>query len=91
MLNCNGLNNMIDKTMPSEERSILMRKLLAICPLCKKTIFGRDVDFSQIQNENCAHYPIRYDHAHEQKGFPKHSLTLYIDANFAVRGQEIKK
>ncbi len=82
---------MIDKSLSSEDRLILMRKLLAICPLCKKTIFGRDVDLSQFQNEETTHFPVRYVHTHEQKGFPKHALTLYIDANFAVRGQEIKK
>lgn len=69
----------------SESRAILMRKLMTICPLCGKLIFGRDIDFSKLDNGKVASWPATYDHNHSHKDFGEHNLTIYIDANYAVR------
>ena len=69
----------------SEQRAILMRKLMTICPICGKLIFGRDLDFSKITNGVVDHWPVCYRDHHSHKNFPAHSLDLLIDANFSVR------
>ena len=77
--------------MDSETRAILMRKLMTICPVCKKQIYGRDIDIPHIENSKSQiqHWPLRYVHCHENGDkFPMHALMIYIDANFSVRGME---
>lgn len=69
----------------SEARAILMRKLMCICPLCGKLIFGRDIDITKIENGDIRNWPVEYIHSHSHNNVPHHDLTLYIDANFAVR------
>ena len=32
----------------STSRALLMKKLLAICPICKKPIYGKDIDINNI-------------------------------------------
>lgn len=73
----------------SETRALLMRKLLAICPACKKKIFGNEIDVTQLDISKINHWPVRYVHCHSYNNVPIHALTLYIDANFSVRGQEV--
>ncbi len=75
----------------SETRSFLMRKLLTICPVCKKMIFGRDITLIKQDKSKINHWPLHYVHFHEHNGFPKHSIILYLDSNFSVRNLEIKK
>ena len=67
-----------------------MRKLISICPICGKQIYGRDIDISQIEKSKSKidHWPIRYVHCHAHERFPMHALMIYIDANFSVRGEE---
>lgn len=69
-------------------RSILAKKLLTICPVCGKQIYGKDIDVEKIDTERIKSWPIRYTHCHAHKGMPLHALTMYLDANFAVRGKE---
>lgn len=69
----------------SESRAILMKKLMTICPLCGKLIFGRDIDFSKLESRSINSWPTTYEHSHTHNNFPEHNLTLYIDANYAVR------
>lgn len=76
---------MIVTQIDSESRAILMRKLMTICPLCGKLIFGRDIDFSKIERQKVNSWPVTYEHNHTHNTFPEHNLTLYIDANYAVR------
>ena len=70
----------------SETRAILMRKLLTICPVCKKMIFGRDIDMAQLEK---GHWPVPYIHQHEHNDIPMHSIKMYIDAGLAVRHMEV--
>ena len=76
--------------MVSKNHAVLMRKLIAICPICGKQIYGRDIDISQIQKSKSKidQWPIRYVHCHAHEHFPMHALMIYIDANFSVRGEE---
>lgn len=71
------------------EKSILMKKLMAICPACKKMIYGRDIDFSQLKRDQIRSFPVDYRHSHSHEADNPHILTLRIDANFAVRDSEI--
>ena len=73
----------------SEHRSFLMRKLIAICPVCKKPIYGRDVDILSLISSKIDHWPINYVYCHTYNNYPLHSLTIYLDSNFSVRGYEI--
>ncbi len=75
----------------SNTRSYLAKKLLTICPVCGKRIYGKDIDIEQMNKGNIKNWPIRYTHCHSHKGMPLHALTMYIDANFAVRGNESSK
>ena len=74
----------------SEDRVFLMRKLMTICPICGKQIYGRDLDISQIEKlkSKINYWPIRYVHCHTHDPFPMHALVIYIDADFSVRGEE---
>ncbi|MHA1913231.1 MAG: hypothetical protein ACW986_18800 [Promethearchaeota archaeon] len=70
-------------------RAFLIRKLLTICPVCKKRIFGRDIDILNIDTSKVNNWPLRYIHCHTNDNFPLHALTIYIDKNFTVRGNEV--
>ncbi|MHA1150091.1 MAG: hypothetical protein ACTSR8_17800 [Promethearchaeota archaeon] len=69
----------------SEFQTILMRKLMTICPLCGRLIFGADIDFSKLNRRNVHSWSATYQHFHTHNSFPEYNLTLYIDANYAVR------
>ncbi|MHA1273478.1 MAG: hypothetical protein ACTSQP_03180 [Promethearchaeota archaeon] len=69
----------------SDTRRLLMRKIMTICPLCGKKIFGRDIDFSKLNKNSVKNWPVRYTYEHSHLNYPIHKLDLYIDANFAVR------
>jgi len=73
----------------SQTRAILMRKLMTICPVCGKLIFGRDIDLDSIYKSEVNNWPITYTHYHEHREHPLHVLTLYIDANFSVRDLKV--
>ncbi|MHA1436385.1 MAG: hypothetical protein ACTSPD_02300 [Promethearchaeota archaeon] len=73
----------------SDVRAVLMRKLMTICPLCGKLIFGRDIDFSKLDKSKINHWPVKYTHKHSHNQTPEHSLTLFIDANYVVRAHKI--
>jgi len=70
----------------SETRTLLMRKLLTICPICKKMIFGRDIDMAKLKK---GHWPVPYIHEHTHNNFPKHSIKMYLDSKLAVRHLEV--
>ena len=70
-------------------RALLMRKLLTICPICKRPIYGKDIDISKIKKSKITHWPITYTHCHSDGTTPLHAITLYLDANFSVRGEEV--
>ena len=72
-----------------ETRSSLMKKLLAICPVCNKQIYGKDIDISNINAKDIHQWPLRYIHCHAQDNIPLHALTLYLDADFSVRAREV--
>ena len=75
--------------MNLETRSFLIRKLLTICPACKKRIYGKDIDILKIDPSKVNHWPLRYTHCHSNKNIPMHALTLFIDSGFSVRGNEV--
>lgn len=72
----------------SNTRSYLAKKLLTICPICGKKIYGKDIDIEKIKKDHIKQWPVRYTHCHTHKETPIHALTMYLDANFAVRGKE---
>ena len=78
-----NLENLLVK---SETRSFLMRKLITICPVCKKMIYGRDIEMNQLKK---GHWPVPYIHEHEYNNFPVHSIRMYIDSGLAVRHLEV--
>jgi hypothetical protein len=65
-----------------------MKKLLTICPMCGKKIYGRDIDINKIQQQKIEKYPFRYIHCHSH-GTQTHAITMYLDSHFAVRGKEV--
>ncbi|MBD3198259.1 MAG: hypothetical protein GF317_24635 [Candidatus Lokiarchaeota archaeon] len=73
----------------SKTRALLMKKLLTICPVCKKPIYGRDIDINKIDIKKINRWPMKYVHCHSHEKTPLHALTLYIDANFSVRANEV--
>ena len=73
----------------SNSRTLLMKKLIAICPVCKKQIYGRDIDIHDINTDKIKSWPLRYVYCHSENNIPLHALTMYIDANFSVRGREV--
>ncbi|MHA2184859.1 MAG: hypothetical protein ACXAAI_07645 [Promethearchaeota archaeon] len=75
--------------LDANTRSLLIRKLLTICPVCKKRIYGRDIDILNIDTSKISHWPLRYIHCHANNNFPLHALTIYLDNNFSVRGNEV--
>jgi hypothetical protein len=64
---------------------------MTVCPVCKKQIYGRDIDINKIvkSKSKIDHWPLSYVHCHDNTNFPMHALMIYIDANFSVRGLEI--
>ncbi|TXT57996.1 MAG: hypothetical protein BAJALOKI2v1_480024 [Promethearchaeota archaeon] len=77
--------------MKKETRNLLMKKLLTICPICGKQIYGRDIDITNIDLSKISKWPFRYTHCHSNRSNPMHAVTLYLDSNFAVRGKEISE
>ncbi|TXT64431.1 MAG: hypothetical protein BAJALOKI3v1_210018 [Promethearchaeota archaeon] len=75
----------------SDSRALLMKKLLAICPVCKKPIYGKDIDVNNIDITKINHWPVKYTPCHSHNGTPVHALTMYIDSNFSVRGKEVSE
>ncbi|MHA2391303.1 MAG: hypothetical protein ACXAEX_04985 [Promethearchaeota archaeon] len=73
----------------TEIRSFLIRKLLIICPVCNKRIYGEDIDILNIDRSKVSHWPLRYIHCHTNNNVPFHALTIFLDANFSVRGNEV--
>ncbi|MFW9773547.1 MAG: hypothetical protein ACFFEO_15460 [Candidatus Thorarchaeota archaeon] len=80
---------MEQKLEKTELRSFLIRKLLTICPVCNKRIYGKDIDILNIDKSKVNHWPLRYIHCHTNKDVPIHALTIFLDANFSVRGNEV--
>lgn len=62
---------------------------MTICPSCGKQIYGKDIDISYIEKSQINHWPVSYIHCHSGDKFPMHALTIYLDANFIVRGSEV--
>jgi len=62
---------------------------MCICPLCKKNIYGKDIDITEIDTSNIKRWPfsIVYCHAHNNNSL--HALIIYLDANFSIRGREV--
>ncbi|MFX1573143.1 MAG: hypothetical protein ACFFB0_10375 [Promethearchaeota archaeon] len=80
---------MKEKLSDSRIHPFLFRKLLTICPVCKKKIYGRDIDILKIDTSKITHWPLRYIHCHTNNDIPLHALTIFIDSNFSVRGNEV--
>ncbi|MHA2007865.1 MAG: hypothetical protein ACXABO_10890 [Promethearchaeota archaeon] len=76
-------------TINNESRKFLIRKLLTICPVCKKKIYGRDIDILNIDKTKIQQWPLTYIHCHANNQIPIHALTIYIDANFSVRDNQV--
>ncbi|MFO7795514.1 MAG: hypothetical protein ACQERB_06145 [Promethearchaeati archaeon] len=75
----------------SNSRALLMKKLLAICPICKKPIYGKDIDINTIDLSKISHWPVKYTHCHSHNGGHFHAITMYIDSNFSVRATEVSE
>ena len=70
-------------------KSHLMKKLLVICPVCRKPIHGRDIDINKIDKNNVHHWPLTFTHCHTYNQVPLHALTVFLDSNFSVRGKQV--
>jgi hypothetical protein len=82
----------MEKNLVSKEaRKSLIRKLLTICPVCQKRIYGKDIDILKIDFSKINHWPLRYIHCHRTSNVPFHALTIFLDANFSVRGNEVSE
>lgn len=44
-----------DRLINSETRAFLIRKLLTICPVCEKRIYGKDIDILKIDKSKISH------------------------------------
>jgi hypothetical protein len=75
--------------LDKDTRTFLTRKLMCTCPLCKRPIYGGDIDITNIDISKIDSWPMAYVHCHSHKDHPLHALTIYIDANFATRGKEV--
>ncbi|MHA1986285.1 MAG: hypothetical protein ACW98D_06585 [Promethearchaeota archaeon] len=75
--------------MNAETRAFLIRKILTVCPVCQKRIYGKDIDIQKIDTSKINHWPLRYIHCHTNNNVPLHALTIYLDNNFTVRGNEV--
>lgn len=80
------------------ERSILAKKLIATCPVCQKRIYGGTLGLNELDVSHIKHFPFAYTYVHSHDQSPslaameqqlsKHAITLFFDANLAVRGIE---
>ena len=82
---------MDDYSFQVKNRAFLMKKLLTICPICNRVIYGKDLDLSSLFKCKIEHWPIMYVHCHSYKNYPIHALTLYLDSNFSVRSSEVSE
>jgi len=73
----------------SGTRSILMKKLITICPVCKMMIYGKDIDLDHVQKLGGYAWPVKYDHNHTHNAHPMHTITMFLDANLSVRNLEV--
>ena len=80
------MNNL---SLNSKTRNLLIKKLLTICPVCKKRIYGKDLDIIKIDLSEIKYWPMRYTHCHASNDKPLHAITLFLDKDFSVRGNEI--
>lgn len=80
---------MEENLINSKFRTFLIRKLLTTCPVCKMRIYGKDIDILNINMSKIEHWPMRYTHCHKYKNTPLHGITLFLDEDFSVRGNEV--
>ncbi|MFX1497519.1 MAG: hypothetical protein ACFFBH_08330 [Promethearchaeota archaeon] len=66
-----------------------MKKLITICPVCKMHIYGKDINILNLSNIKADSWPLNYIYYHTYNDYPLHSLTLYLDSHFSVRGYEV--
>lgn len=77
------------KTEKKNIKSFLTGKLLCICPLCKKNIYGKDIDITEIDVSKIKRWPFSIVYCHTHNNHSIHALTIYLDANFGTRGREV--
>jgi hypothetical protein len=74
------------------ERQFLARKLLCSCPICHKRIFGETLGLPTLDTSRIKRYPFPYVyvHTHSADSMPPvmHAITIYLDADMAVRSIE---
>ena len=80
------------------DREMLCRKLLATCPICKKQIYGFTLGLQTFDLSPITSFPFAYTYVHTHNHCsatspmpPLHAITLYFDANMAVRAIENSK
>lgn len=82
---------MDDPYFQIKDRAFLMKKILTICPICNRVIYGKDLDIASLFECNIEHWPLTYIHCHSYNNYPIHALTLYLDSNFSVRSSEVSE
>jgi hypothetical protein len=79
------------------ERVLLARKMLTVCPICQKKIYSNDLHLNELNLNKITSFPFPVTFCHhtiQESSASKsprkqmHALTIYLDANFAVRGIE---
>jgi hypothetical protein len=66
-------------------------KILTKCPLCKKTIYAKDIDFTNIELSKINNFPFDYIFIHSNREYPPHALLMYFDAQYNIRGRKVVK
>lgn len=84
------------------KRLQMSQKILATCPICKKRIYGRDLKLESLNLEQIRSYPfsVTFCHKNSKETISNkldsnldqkpslHAVTMYLDADFKVRGLE---
>ncbi|HMF30299.1 MAG TPA: hypothetical protein VKK79_02725 [Candidatus Lokiarchaeia archaeon] len=70
--------------MTIDVTSYIWRKVMSICPLCKKPIYGRDLELHSLENADHWPMPVTIKHCSNTE-----CVKLWMDANYAVRSTEV--
>ncbi|GAB4322731.1 MAG: hypothetical protein Kow0069_27590 [Promethearchaeota archaeon] len=73
--------------MDPSERAYLTRKVLCRCPSCGTTITGGHL-FERPEDVPGRPFVATYCHRGEASDGELHAVTMFVDANFAVRSVE---
>lgn len=75
------------------------KKLIALCPKCRKFIYPADIDVNKLINSDADRWPIKFLHYHINdsrmlvssffRSIPEHAITLYLHSDMVIRSIEV--